>query len=77
MTPTAANSAVTHRLLPRDRHERRRREVVDLLRRVRSEHGHERLAVEQVGLDELDPVAHRVEVRVRVARRGRTTPTTS
>ncbi len=62
------------RLLPGDRDERRRREVVDLARCVLGEHGRERVAIEQVRLHELDPVAHCFEVRVRVARSGADDP---
>ena len=51
-----------HRLLPRHRHERGRREVVDLLRPTRREHVHERQLVEHVGLRELEVVPDRLEV---------------
>ena len=44
------------RMLPRARHERRRREVVDLARPVLAQHARERSLVEQVDLDELDAV---------------------
>ena len=46
-----------HRLLPRHRHERHRREVVDLVRPERAQRAHERELVVQVGLDHLDAVA--------------------
>ena len=61
------------RVLPRARHERRRREVVHLARPVRAQHARERSLVEQVDLDELD--ARRAGRTRREA--SRTTPTTS
>jgi hypothetical protein len=43
-----------HRLLPRGRHERDRREVVDLVRAARAERAHQGELIAQVGLDEVD-----------------------
>ena len=53
-----------HRLLPRHRHERDGREVVDLVRPERAQRANERELVVHVGLDELEAVAHVREVRV-------------
>ena len=49
-------------LLPRHRHERGRGEVEDLVGPARLQCVHERELVEEVGLDELDPVANNLEV---------------
>ena len=52
-----------HRLLPRGRHERLRRQVVDLARPQPLQHGDQRQLVEQVGLHQLDVVAQMLDAR--------------
>ena len=57
MTPTPVNSAVSVGWIQRDRHERHRGEVVDLVRVGGAQRVDERAVVEQVALVERDPVA--------------------
>jgi hypothetical protein len=59
------------RLPPRQRHEGRRREVVDLRRPVLLERLDEPELVEEVGLDEVDAVADPGEVLVLAGRAAR------
>jgi hypothetical protein len=59
-----------HRLLPGHRHERDGREVVDLVRTALAQGGDERELVQQVRLDQLDPVANALEVLIGRRRRA-------
>ena len=58
-----------HRLLPRHRHERDRREVVHLVRRAGLQRARQRDPVVEVGLDQLDAIRDRGQVRIRGRRR--------
>ena len=77
MTPTAVNSRGEHRLAPGGRDEALRAEVVDLLRLSLLERLDERGLVEQVGLDERDPVRQVLDSLEVLGRRRRTMPCTS